>query len=214
LQTGHSAHINISNVLHIPVLDSRILSTRVIAQRGADIWYGADSFCILIKGQCVASGRLEDNLYWLYPSAPSLNTLQVGAPSLHTWHMRMGHMSHMALKSHGSTAITGMKIDTAALTIPNMCDRCELGKSTCGPFTAGSRETSRIFEIVHSDLVGPMSTKSIQGSVYFTTFVDDYLHNAMIYFLKTKDQFVQALQKFLAWGETQSSHKLRALHSD
>src|SRR5260370_6826991 len=35
-----------------------------------------------------------------------------------------------------------------------------------------------------------------------------------LYFLKTKNQFVAALQKFLSWAETQTSDKLCALHSD
>src|SRR5260370_17286043 len=35
-----------------------------------------------------------------------------------------------------------------------------------------------------------------------------------LYFLKTKNQFVAALQKFLSWAETQTSDKLHALHSN
>src|SRR5258708_14877603 len=41
-----------------------------------------------------------------------------------------------------------------------------------------------------------------------------YTRHAVIYFLRTKDQFVCALKSFLAWGDTQPSPKLRALHSD
>ena len=59
-----------------------------------------------------------------------------------------------------------------------------------------------------------MQTQSLQGSSYIATFVDDHLRHVVIYFLKTKDQFVHALKIFLAWGDTQTPHKLRALHSD
>src|SRR6266702_6848172 len=59
-----------------------------------------------------------------------------------------------------------------------------------------------------------MQTTSIQGSSYIATFIDDHLRYAVIYFLKSKDQFVQALKKFLVWGETQTSLKLRMLHLD
>ncbi len=45
-------------------------------------------------------------------------------------------------------------------------------------------------------------------------FIDDHSRHAVVYFLHTKDQFVQALKTFLAWGETQTSDKLRMLHSD
>jgi len=36
----------------------------------------------------------------------------------------------------------------------------------------------------------------------------------VVYFLKSKDQFSTALQKFLSWAETKTSDKLHALHSD
>ena len=59
-----------------------------------------------------------------------------------------------------------------------------------------------------------MQTKSMQGSTYFATFIDDHSRHAMVYYLKSKDQFVIALRNFLAWAETQTSTKMRALHSD
>jgi len=59
-----------------------------------------------------------------------------------------------------------------------------------------------------------MQVKSIQGSLYTATFVDDYSCHVVVYCLRSKDQFVVALQKFLSWAETQTSEKLRALHSD
>src|SRR5258708_7438216 len=126
----------------------------------------------------------------------------------------MGHMSYAALKAHGPSAVKGMDLGSFTMDIPTICYRCELSKSTCKPFPGSTKTTSRILEIVHSDLAGPMQTKSIQGSSYIATFVDDHSCHAVIYFLKTKNQFVAALQKFLSWAETQTSDKLHALHSN
>jgi len=120
----------------------------------------------------------------------------------------------MALKTHGPSATAGMDINSLAMNIPNTCLGCEAGKSACRPFSGTGRKTSWIFEIVHSDLAGPMQTRSIQGSSYIAMFVDDHSRHVVVYFLQTKDQFVQALKTFLAWGETQTSDKLRALHLD
>jgi hypothetical protein len=126
----------------------------------------------------------------------------------------MGHMSYKALKSHGPSALKGMDFGSSTVHIPTTCHGCELGKSTRKPFPGSAKKTSRILEIVHSDLAGPMQTKSIQGSSYIATFVNDHSHHAVVYFLRSKDQFLAALQKFLSWAETQTSDKLRALHSD
>src|SRR5882762_1704295 len=101
-------------------------------------------------------------------------------------------------------------------TIPPVCYGCEMGKSTCDSFSATVRpkKTTRTFEIVHSDLCGPMQSNSIQGSSYYASFIDDFSSHSLVYFLKQKSQFAQAFKLFLAWGETQSGQKLKALHSD
>ena len=80
---------------------------------------------------------------------------------LHTWHQRMGHMSHSALKTHGPKAVKGLDLDASTMTIPMTCHGCKAGKSTCKPFPGSAKNTSRILEVVHSDLAGPMQVKSI-----------------------------------------------------
>jgi hypothetical protein len=182
---------------------------------GASVTFDSRAFKIFHKKHCVAVEYLEDNLYWLDTKGTSLNAHIEGvATSLHTWHQCMGHMSYDALKSHGPSALKGMNVGSSTMHIPTTCHRCKLGKSTHKPFPGSAKTTGRILEIVHSDLAGPMQTKSIQGSSYIATFVDDHSHHAVVYFLRSKDQFAVALQKFLSWAETQTSEKLRALHSD
>ena len=107
-----------------------------------------------------------------------------------------------------------MDFDAAAMNIPNVCHGCETGKSARKPFSGSSCKTTRILEIIHSDLAGPMQARSIQGSSYMATFLDNYSHHAVVHFLQTKDQFVDALKQFLAWSETQTLEKLCALHLD
>src|ERR1700730_13611987 len=68
--------------------------------------------------------------------------------------------------------------------------------------------------MVHSDLAGLMQTKSIQGSLYIATFIDDYSWHAAVYYLKSKDQFMITLRNFLSWTENQMSKRVCVLHSD
>jgi hypothetical protein len=214
-KSSQGFEITLSNVLHVPAVKTRFMSTRALAQKGASITFDDRAFKIVHKGRCIANGYLEDNLYWLDAAGSSLNTHTGNtATSLHTWHQRMGHMSYAALKAHGPSAVKGMDLGSSTIDIPTICHGCELGKSTRKPFPGSTKKTSRILEVVHSDLAGPMQTKSIQGSSYIATFVDDHSRHTVIYFLKTKDQFSAALQKFLSWAETQTSDKLRVLHSD
>ena len=59
-----------------------------------------------------------------------------------------------------------------------------------------------------------MQTKSLQGSYYTATFIDDYSSHAVIYFLKTKDQFLDTFKKYINWAITQRSSKFWVLWSD
>ena len=208
--------ITLSNVLHAPAVKTRFMSTRALTQKGASVTFENRAFKIIHKDRCIAAGYLENNLYWLDATGSSLLNAHTGntATPLHIWHLRMGHMSHAALKARGPSAVKGMDFGSSTMDIPTTCHGCELGKSTRKPFPGSAKTTSRILEIVHSDLAGPMQTKSIQGSSYIATFVDDHSRHAVVYFLKTKNQFAAALQKFLSWAETQTSDKLRALQSD
>ena len=214
-KTSQGTQITLSNVLHIPDVRTRFISTRALVQKGATVTFSQGTFEIALNQRRIGSGYLEHNLYWLDASMASLNAHTRGAATtLHIWHMRMGHMSHVALRTHGPSATTGMDFDASAVAIPNACHGCEMGKSARKPFSGSVKRASRIYDVVHSDLAGPMQSKSLQGSSYIATFVDDHSRHAVIYFLKTKDQYVRALKTFLAWGDTQTSHKLRALHSD
>ncbi len=136
IKSNQGAQLTLTNVLHIPHLKTRFLSTRALVQKGATVLFDQGSFKITAKQHCVASGYLEDNLYWLDSSPASLNahTWRATVP-LHVWHQRMGHMSHMALKTHGPSATAGMDINGSAMNIPNTCLGCEAGKSARQPFS-------------------------------------------------------------------------------
>jgi hypothetical protein len=212
--TSLGTPITLSNVLHIPQVKTWFLSTRTLAQKGAEVSFTQSSFKIIVNQRRVTEGYLEDNLYWLDASSIGLNTHVKSAATLDTWHQRMGHMSHAALKSYGPSALTGMDLDSST-TAPTVCRGCEVGKSTCKPFSVSStKRTSAILEVVHSDLAGPMQTKSLQGSYYTATFIDDHSKLAVVYFIASKDQFAKVFNMYLSWAETQTTLKLKALHSD
>ena len=174
-KTSLGTPITLSNVLHIPGVKTRFMSTRALAQKGAEVSFAKDSFKVVVNQRCVATGYLDSNLYWLDVSSIGLNAhIKSTTTSLHTWHQRMGHISHAALKQYGPSAVTGMDLDSST-TAPTVCHGCEVGKSTRQPFSPSKiKQTSEILQVVHSDLAGPLQTRSIQGTTYIATFIDDH----------------------------------------
>jgi hypothetical protein len=118
--TSLGTPITLSNVLHIPQVKTRFMSTRALAQKGAEVSFTQASFKIVVNQRRVAEGYLEDNLYWLDASSIGLNAHVKSAATLDTWHQRMGHMSHAALKSYGPSALTGMDLDSST-TVHYLC---------------------------------------------------------------------------------------------
>ena len=55
------------------------------------------------------------------------------------------------------------------------CDGCALGKMHREEFLGHVENKQRdILELVHTNLCGPMQTKSLGGALYFLLFIDDY----------------------------------------
>ena len=215
IQCPEGYTITLSNVLHVPSVNTRFISISALDEKGAEVTFASGKAKILISGKLIATGVRDHKLYWLSaaPVKSNLNHAERRSTSLQIWHQRMGHMSHSALRAHGPKALKGLDFDESTVA-PTVCHGCELGKSTRLPFPGSASKSSSILELVHSDLAGPMQSTSLQGSKYIATFIDDYSRHAAVYYLKSKDQFVVALKQFLVWAETQTNNKMRALQSD
>ena len=198
IRSPQGCTITLSNVLHVLGVQTCFISIGALTRKGAEVNFLKEGFQIALNKKTIAVGYLEGHLYWLNTSNISLNLHKKSVPTLHTWHQRMGHMSHSALKTHSPKAVKGLDLDASTMTIPTTCHGCKAGKSTHKPFPGSAKTTSRILEVIHSDLAGPMQVRSIQGSLYTPTFVDNYSHHAVVYCIWLKDQFVAALQKFIS----------------
>ena len=76
-----------------------------------------------------------------------------------------------------------------------------------------SRKTE-LLEVVHSDLCGPMKTKSLGGELYFVTFIDDCSRKLWVYVLKFKDQVLDVFKQFQASIERKTEKKLKYIRTD
>ncbi|KAJ6881076.1 hypothetical protein NC651_027806 [Populus alba x Populus x berolinensis] len=83
------------------------------------------------------------------------------------WHYRLGHPSDSPLKllSHVIPQVLHESNKT--------CSICPLAKQHRLPFPHSITAFAQPFDLIHCDLWGPFSTKSISGSSYFLTIVDD-----------------------------------------
>ncbi|KAI9906920.1 hypothetical protein PsorP6_016555 [Peronosclerospora sorghi] len=87
------------------------------------------------------------------------------------YHVRQGHSGHDAYV-RTQPATTGLpEIKKPSY---HLCGGCAKGKITVAPFHSESKtKKTQPLEIVHTDLIGLMGTRSAGGSRYVGTFVDD-----------------------------------------
>jgi hypothetical protein len=67
-----------------------------------------------------------------------------------------------------------------------LCKHCQQGEKTNTMFKSKEYSTTRPLEIVHTDLVGPTTSKGLKGEKYFMLLVDDYTRMTIVFFLKNK----------------------------
>ena len=110
----------------------------------------------------------------------------------------MSHLHHGALRGLREV-VTG--VPQIYIEHQDVCRGCALGKFTKSSFPSSDTRLAGILDLVHTDVCGPMTRKSLSGCEYYLTFIDDYSRKTWIYFLKTKSEVFKRFQEFKALVE-------------
>ena len=117
-------------------------------------------------------------------------------PSIELWHQRLGHLSHQGLGNLlPNTAYTGSPISEL--------ETCEIrvkSKHQRRITRQAAPRTTKPFQLIHSDLCGPISPESASGLRYFILYIDDFSRMTWVYFLRSKAsvEVVSVFQEFQA----------------
>ncbi|KAE8983908.1 hypothetical protein PR002_g23112 [Phytophthora rubi] len=166
--------IKMVDVLHIPGLDRRLLSVGKLAERGLNVEFQRSSCVIWGNASAIALGKKIGKAYMLDCDQEEARFVEyAGADSQwELWHARMGHPNKDAL-AKTQRATNGIPDEGQAF--PTLCGGCMKGKQTVEAFPKRSKtKTSRVLELVHRDVMGPMKSTSKGGAKYILTFVDDF----------------------------------------
>ena len=98
--------------------------------------------------------------------------------------------------------------------INTLCKYCQQGKQTKTRFKSKEYSTTRPLEIVHIDLVGPTTTKGLNGDKYFMLLVDDYTRMTAVYFLKKKLEAFENFKIYKEMVENEMDSRIQLLRSD
>jgi transposase InsO family protein len=78
----------------------------------------------------------------------------------------------------------------------------------------GATRATKVLEIVHSNVCGPMKNMSLGGARYFLTFIDDFSRKMWVYPLKAKNECFERFKEFKALAEKEVETHIKVLRSD
>jgi transposase InsO family protein len=195
----------ISNVLYLPTFASNVISvSKITKELNCNVIFSPENvvFRDRITKKKIGEGSLENGLYILDMSNKALLANNLEQNKL--WHWRVVHASDKVLNKMMS--VTNLNNSN--------CDICRFSKQTRLPFSLSNSKTTRIFELVHSDVWGPAPIDSYNNFKYYVTFIDDFSRTIWIYLLKTKDEVFLKFQEFTNFVENPYDIRIKILRSD
>ena len=131
-------------------------------------------------------------------SPPRLGSTRTSSKSdsIEVWHRRLAHLNYTDLK----IILNSDKKTKTTWEIPRLCQTCVETKQQQHVIRTKSSRSPTPFELIHSDLCGPMK-HSIGGAQFYIIYIDDCTRYTEVYFLITKsaDEISAKFQAYQAW---------------
>ncbi|KAE8996680.1 hypothetical protein PR003_g17831 [Phytophthora rubi] len=99
----------------------------------------------------------------------------------------------------------------------HVCAGCCMGKMREDNFSRSPEKTAKsagVLDLIHSDVMGPMQTKTPGGCTYTVTFIDDFSRHVPVYFMKKKAEVLEKFKMFKADMEYATGRKIKRIRSD
>ena len=146
---------------------------------------------------------------WKIPSQVVSVAATTATPSPDLWHACLGHPSLsclqlLAFQGHlGSVQFQKFN-----------CTSCHFGKQTKLPFNNSESFSYAPFDLIHSDIWGPVPVSTEGGSRYFVIFVDDLSRYTWIYLLHHRSELMSIYQIFHKMIKTQFNCTVKVFRLD
>ncbi|GAU16908.1 hypothetical protein TSUD_36660 [Trifolium subterraneum] len=211
--TSYTGTKNLTDVLYVPEINQNLLSVGKLLEKGFKVIF-EDKNCIIKDpiGQEMFKVKMKSKSFSFDPMKKERSAFPVTTSTTDLWHKRLGHFHYSGmdymLKNQlvrGVPSLTEKAIE---------CEACQFGKQTRKPFPTSSCRANQKLQLILTDVAGPQRTPSLNGSLYYIVFIDDFTRMCWIYFLRYKSEVAAVFWKFKAHVENQSNSHIQILRSD
>ena len=196
---GRRVSVLLNKVLLVPKVSMNLFSVREATKRGHKVIFSGDGGYIDVRDEphkiaIVKSGALYALDKPQLVKEVAMSSREVA--NMEVWHQRLGHTGAKVIADLDKR-VTGMRIDKSE-KMPK-CEICAQEKMAKKPFQPATRRASQYLELVHSDIAGPMRTKTINRNFYYViNFVNDHTRHVWIYLMRKKSKALDKLKQFIA----------------
>ncbi|GJV77597.1 putative ribonuclease H-like domain-containing protein [Tanacetum coccineum] len=131
------------------------------------------------------------------------------------WHRRMGHVNYKNMnRLVKGNLVRGLP--PKLFKNDHTCVACCKGKQHKASYKAITvvSSISEPLQLLHMDLFGPISIRSINHKYYCLVITDDYSRFCWVFFLEHKDETYPILKDFINLVENQLNKKVKAIRCD
>ncbi|GJW04658.1 putative ribonuclease H-like domain-containing protein [Tanacetum coccineum] len=130
------------------------------------------------------------------------------------WHRRLGHVNFKNLnKLVKGNLVRGLP--SKIFQNDHTCVACQKGKKHKASCKAKSVSSiSQPLQLLHMDLFGPTSVRSLNHKTYCLVITDDFSRFSWVFFLRTKDETSGILKDFIRQIENQLNQKVKTIRCD
>jgi hypothetical protein len=210
---------SLSNVLYVASLSFHLLSIRQLCDLSYQYLFTPNKVVVskIDDKQVIFKGFRYNNLYLVDFTSEDANlmTYLFTKTSLGwLWHRRLAHVRINTLnKLLKKELVRGLKDVKFEKDKP--CSACQAGKQVANTHpTKAYKSTLRVLELLHIDLFGPTTYKSLGGNLYCLVIVDDYSRYTWTFFLRDKSEVATYFKKFAKRAQNEFEVKIKKIRSD
>jgi hypothetical protein len=176
LHTGFSLKLN--NVHYVPTLSRNLISVSSLDDDMYECLFGHKQFILKYCNKDVGLDVRRGKLYMLSLNDYALHVSNVSnddnkwkgtSTSSKLWHRRLGNISRGRMER----LIKNDVLLPLEFSDADICVDCIKGKYT-KTIKKGAIRATRVLQLTHTDICGPLNVRSIYGFDSFITFRDDF----------------------------------------
>ncbi|WJX28775.1 hypothetical protein P8452_17454 [Trifolium repens] len=209
---------NLENVLLVKGLTANLISISQLCDQDMRVNF-TKSECLVNneEGQLLMKGtRSKDNCYlWMSQEEAHTSTCLITIEDeVQLWHQKLGHLNLKGMKKAMSAkAIRGLP--RLKIIEGNVCGECQIGKQIRMSHPMLEHQTtSKVLELLHMDLMGPMQVESLGGKRYAFVVVDDYSRYTWINFNREKSDTFDVFKELCIQIQREKGSNVVRIRSD